>query len=277
MNGLESRPNTQPARQCFPYFLPHTYASRYQSGSLTVLLLVLLAGCNGGEDQQPPRSPPAHAGAEQGTVMAPQVSLMDAVESGNVDAVKRHIAAGTNLESRKQTEGGTPLNIACMLGRTEVAKVLIHAGANIESKLNEQTTPLFNAAFFCQRESVELLLKHNAGDDTRGEVFPGHHPISIFSASAILTDGKVIVGGGGYEHPYPLDPEYQCCTGRGFVVAFGPTSGDVAWKYKVGEQPREFLKTSCNRRWQRSTRLHTRSLCPRIGQSGRIAIQHHGG
>ncbi len=32
--------------------------------------------------------------------------------------------------------------------------------------------------------------------DTRAEGFPGHHPINIFNASAILADGKVIVGGG---------------------------------------------------------------------------------
>lgn len=43
--------------------------------------------------------------------------------------------------------------------------------------------------------------------DMRAEGFPGHHCINVFNASAILVDGKVIVGGGGYEHPYPLDPK----------------------------------------------------------------------
>ncbi|MFY9253274.1 MAG: ankyrin repeat domain-containing protein [Fuerstiella sp.] len=78
--------------------------------------------------------------------------------------------------------------------------------------------------------------------DTRAEGFPNHHAINIFNASAILADGKVVVGGGGYEHPYPLDPEYECCTGRGFVVAFDPDSGEVVWKYEVGEEPKEFLE-----------------------------------
>lgn len=82
--------------------------------------------------------------------------------------------------------------------------------------------------------------KENWKVDTRAEGFPGHHPINIFNASAILADGKVIVGGGGYEHPYPLDPNYECCTGRGFVVAFDPTNGDVIWKYEVGEEPQKF-------------------------------------
>ncbi len=76
--------------------------------------------------------------------------------------------------------------------------------------------------------------------DTRAEGFPGHHPINVFTASAILADGKVIVGGGGYEHPYPLDPKYPCCTGRGFVIALNPSDGKLVWKYDVGEKPKEF-------------------------------------
>ncbi|MEX0939071.1 MAG: PQQ-binding-like beta-propeller repeat protein [Pirellulales bacterium] len=78
--------------------------------------------------------------------------------------------------------------------------------------------------------------------DTRAEGFPGHHSLNIFNGSAILADGKVIVGGGGYEHPYPLDPEYPCCTGRGFVVAFHPATGEVQWKYDVGEKPEWFAE-----------------------------------
>ena len=76
--------------------------------------------------------------------------------------------------------------------------------------------------------------------DTRADGFPDNHPINIFNGSAILADGKVIVGGGGYEHPYPLDPNYPCCTGRGFVVAFDPSDGKVVWKYDVGEKPEKF-------------------------------------
>ncbi|MEM9413175.1 MAG: PQQ-binding-like beta-propeller repeat protein, partial [Planctomycetota bacterium] len=76
--------------------------------------------------------------------------------------------------------------------------------------------------------------------DTRAEGFTGYHPINIFNASPILADGKIVVGGGGYEHPYPLDPDYECCTGQGFVVAFEPDSGRVVWKYNVGIKPVKF-------------------------------------
>jgi len=79
--------------------------------------------------------------------------------------------------------------------------------------------------------------------DTLAEGFPGHHPFNCFSASAILADGKIIVGGGAYEHAAPLIvPDYPCCTGRGFVIAFDPTNGEIIWKYDVGEKPEKFAE-----------------------------------
>ena len=101
------------------------------------------------------------------------------------------------------------------------------------------------SVFFGNSAGVFYALDRLTGEelwkvDTRAEGFPGYHPINIFNSSAILADGKVIVGGGGYEHPYPLNPSYPCCTGRGFVVAFDPASGKVIWKYEVGEKPKKF-------------------------------------
>lgn len=102
-----------------------------------------------------------------------------------------------------------------------------------------------DAVYFGNSVGVLFALDRINGEelwkvDTRAEGFPGHHPINIFNASPILADGKVIIGGGGYEHPYPLDPEYECCTGRGFVAAFDPATGEVLWKYDVGEAPQRF-------------------------------------
>ena len=90
--------------------------------------------------------------------------------------------------------------------------------------------------FALDRFSGKELWKVN----TRAPGFPEHHKANLFNASAIYADGKVIVGGGGYEHAQPLDPDYPCCTGRGFVVAFDPADGEVVWKYEVGEKPKRF-------------------------------------
>lgn len=103
------------------------------------------------------------------------------------------------------------------------------------------------AVFFGNSAGKFFALERQTGKeiwkvDTRSPDFQGGHPINLFNSSAILADGKVIVGGGGYEHPYPLDPSYPCCTGRGFVVAFEPATGEVVWKYEVGEAPKQFLE-----------------------------------
>lgn len=101
------------------------------------------------------------------------------------------------------------------------------------------------SVFFGDSAGIFFALDRRTGDelwksDTRDDPFPGNHPANIFSGSAILADGKVIVGGGSYEHPHPLDPNYACCAGRGFLVAFNPINGNVVWKYEVGEKPEKF-------------------------------------
>ncbi len=78
--------------------------------------------------------------------------------------------------------------------------------------------------------------------DSRAAGFPDAHAANTFMASPIPAGGKIVVGGGGYEHPHPLNPLYACCTGRGFVVAFEPETGAIAWKYDVGPRPEKFDK-----------------------------------
>lgn len=70
--------------------------------------------------------------------------------------------------------------------------------------------------------------------------FPDAHPANLVMGSPILADGKVIFGGGGYEHAHPLDKKYKCCNGRGFVIALHPVTGKIIWKYDVGPKPVKF-------------------------------------
>lgn len=76
--------------------------------------------------------------------------------------------------------------------------------------------------------------------DTRKKGFPDAHISNTFMSSPILAEGLVIAGGGAYEHALALDPEYHCCSGRGFVIAFEPATGRIVWKYSVGPRPVKF-------------------------------------
>ena len=101
--------------------------------------------------------------------------------------------------------------------------------------------------FFGDTAGVFYALDRSSGKmvwsiNSKLDGFPGKHHANVFMSSPILADGKIIVGGGSHEHPYPLVPLYPCCTGRGFVIAFEPETGKIAWKYDVGPPPKKFKK-----------------------------------
>jgi polyvinyl alcohol dehydrogenase (cytochrome) len=76
--------------------------------------------------------------------------------------------------------------------------------------------------------------------NSRGASFPGAHPINLFFASPVLADGKLIIAGGTLEQVVAASPAYKGCTGRGFVVALEPKTGQILWKYDVGPKPQPF-------------------------------------
>jgi hypothetical protein len=92
----------------------------------------------------------------------PKIDLHAAVLSDNVEAVKQHIAAGSNLNEKDPLGGSSPLISASLFGKTAIAKLLIDAGADLNFRNNDGSTALHTAAFFCRPEIVQLLLKKGA-------------------------------------------------------------------------------------------------------------------
>lgn len=113
--------------------------------------IALLAGCGDSNTQN------------RGAKSPPTVSLQEAAASGDVDAVRQHIAAGSNLNEQEPMGGGTPLIAAAAFGQTEVAKALIKGGANLNARNNDGATALITAAFFCHADILQALL--DAGAD----------------------------------------------------------------------------------------------------------------
>ena len=94
----------------------------------------------------------------------PHVSLQVAALQGNIDEIRKHIKAGSDLDE-KDAYGSTPLIIAITFGKTEGAKALIEAGADLTITNNDGSASLHIAAFFCRTEIVESLLEHGADKD----------------------------------------------------------------------------------------------------------------
>lgn len=103
-----------------------------------------------------------------------------------------------------------------------------------------------DSVYFADVSGIMYCLERETGNEiwqvnSKADSFPNAHPANLVMASPILADGKVIFGGGGYEHTQPAaDRSYECCSGRGFVIALVPQSGEVVWKYDVGPQPEQF-------------------------------------
>ena len=122
---------------------------------ITTIAAVFLVGCG---ESQPPKPP---------TAEAPDISIHQAVFDGNIEAVKQHLAAGTDANA-KTGVGETPMQIAYQKGHTEIVELLIANGADGNAKGDGQT-PLHGAAYWGSKEIVQLLIAKgvdvNAKDD----------------------------------------------------------------------------------------------------------------
>ena len=99
------------------------------------------------------------------TGKAPDSSFFEAAVTGNLEAIKQHIEAGTDLNQKDPNpvgSKGSALNAAAAFGYTEVAIALIEGGADVNQKDKEGATPLHTAAFFCYPEIVQSLLDNGA-------------------------------------------------------------------------------------------------------------------
>ena len=117
-----------------------------------VLVVIILQACNQNNE---------HNKNESG-IAKPKMNIHSAVLSGNLEAVRQHIKAGSNIDEIEPMSGSTPLISAATFGKIDIAKALIDAGADLTIANNDGTTPLHSAAFFCRVEIVEMLIDENA-------------------------------------------------------------------------------------------------------------------
>ena len=96
------------------------------------------------------------------TVDKPTIDINYAVISGNLEAVKQHIEAGTDLNQKEPMSGSTPLMSAATFNKPKIAKALIDAHADLSIKNNDGSTALHSAAFFGRLEIVQMLIDAKA-------------------------------------------------------------------------------------------------------------------
>ena len=111
---------------------------------------------------------------EPPTAKAPDISIHDAARTGNIEAVKQHLADGADVNA-KSSGGRTPLHWAANRGHEEVAELLIAKGADVNAIIvsgrYQGKTSLDRAEEQKQPETADLLRKHGGktGEELKAE------------------------------------------------------------------------------------------------------------
>ncbi|MDB4681224.1 ankyrin repeat domain-containing protein, partial [bacterium] len=112
--------------------------------------------------------------AEPPTAKAPDISIIDAARDGNIEAVKQHIAAGTDVNA--QNGGRAPLIEAANGNNKEIVELLIANGADVNEKRSDGWTPLHGATTVGLKEVVELFIAESA--DVNAQMVDGSTPLN---------------------------------------------------------------------------------------------------
>jgi len=92
----------------------------------------------------------------------PEISIHDAAGAGNIEAVKKHLAAGADVNAKERENGGTPLHYAALLNHKEIAELLISEGSDVNAKDVKGITPL-DAAIIRKGSEIANLIRENGG------------------------------------------------------------------------------------------------------------------
>jgi ankyrin repeat protein len=135
-----------------------------KSQLIAIVAAVLVVGCATTQQPEPP------------TAKAPDISIHEAAGEGNIEAVKQHIAAGTDVNA-KDEDGLTPLHEAAGGGQKEITELLIAKGADVNANTPDGLTVFFAAILGANKEIVELLIAKGADVNVRG--FGGMTPLNM--------------------------------------------------------------------------------------------------
>lgn len=127
---------------------------------LIFMMVFAIAACNPSKEK---------AQGVSNTTEAPSVDIHTAVISGNTEAVKQHIKAGTDLNQAEPMGGSSPLISAAVFNKPEIFKLLLDAGVDIDFQNNDGSTALHSAAYFCHPELVKMLLDKGADKTIRNK------------------------------------------------------------------------------------------------------------
>ena len=118
-----------------------------------------------------------------------KVNIWSAAKTGNLEALKVHLANGVDLNAQDSQSGLTLLSWAIFAGKLEIAEQLIEAGADVNGTNRDGGTPLHEAAFMGRDRIARMLLRNGADVEARDD--SGQTPLNLAQADWIHIYVKV--------------------------------------------------------------------------------------
>ena len=140
-----------------------------KSQLIAIVAAVVLVGCATTQSPEPPTTKVKVRGSDrEGELGLP---ILAAAYNGNIEAVKQHLAAGTDVNVKGGFADGTPLHYAAANGHKEIAELLIEKGADVKAKDEGGKTPLDVAIQFKELEITNLLrvIGGKTGEELKAE------------------------------------------------------------------------------------------------------------
>lgn len=128
-------------------------------------LFLVLASCGQSTDKKQEQA--TNTPEVKSVVEAPKMDIQQAVITDNLEVVKQHIEAGTDINKKDALSSSTPLITAASFGKISIARALIDAGADLSPVNKDGSTALHAAAFFCRVEIVQMLIDAKADRTVR--------------------------------------------------------------------------------------------------------------
>ncbi len=168
----------------------------------------------------------------------------------SVSTVKSTLVLQLFLRFYKLSSDGKPLWIYRNPQRTTVLPP--KQGAPITDKLRGAASDagIFASAlvtddsvYFADTGGTMYCLDRDSGEerwklDSRSDSFPDSHWNNVLMASPIMPTERSSSEAAHWNNSFAGTKEYAGATGRGFVVAVEPLTGQVMWKHDVGPKPK---------------------------------------
>ena len=126
----------------------------------------------------------------------PSVSFQEAAAAGNIEAVKQHLAAGTDVNL--VSDGFTPLHLAADNDQKETALLLIAKGADVNTRGESGWIPLHMAALRGHKEIVELLIEKGSDINIKGTGRMGVSALHVSAGRGHKEITKLLIAAGAY-------------------------------------------------------------------------------